>query len=39
VTVETPFDGERSRRIAQIVSEALDVPPAERSVFLAGACG
>jgi len=39
VTVETPFDGERSRRIAQIVSEALDVPPAERSAFLAGACG
>ena len=39
MTVETPIDGQRSRRIAEIVGEALERPPAERSAFLDAACG
>lgn len=37
-TEDAPIDGERSRRIAEIVNAALEVPPAERSAFLDAAC-
>lgn len=39
MTVETPIDGERSRRVAEIVGEALECPPAERPAFLDAVCG
>jgi tetratricopeptide (TPR) repeat protein len=39
VTVETPIDGERSRRVAEIVGEALELSSAERPGFLDAACG
>ena len=39
MTIEAPIDGERSRRIAEIVGAALDLPPAERGAFLDEACG
>jgi serine/threonine protein kinase len=38
-TDDTPVDGERSRRIAEIVGSALERPAAERSAYLAAACG
>lgn len=38
-TEDAPIDGERSRRIAEIVNAALEVLPAERSAFLDAACG
>lgn len=39
VTEDTPVDGERWRRIAEIVGEALDLPPAELPAYLDAACG
>lgn len=38
MTIEAPIDGERSRRVAEIVGEALELPPAERGIFLDEAC-
>ena len=39
VTVEMPIDGERSRRRAEIVAEALELPAPERASFIDAACG
>jgi serine/threonine protein kinase/tetratricopeptide (TPR) repeat protein len=39
LTVETAIDGERSRRIAEIIAEALHLPPGELPAFLDEACG
>jgi tetratricopeptide (TPR) repeat protein len=39
LTEDAPIDGERSRRIAEIVNAALEVPPAERAAFLDAVCG
>jgi tetratricopeptide (TPR) repeat protein/tRNA A-37 threonylcarbamoyl transferase component Bud32 len=39
LTIETAIDGERSRRIAEIVGEALHLPPGELPAFLDEACG
>jgi tetratricopeptide (TPR) repeat protein/TolB-like protein/tRNA A-37 threonylcarbamoyl transferase component Bud32 len=39
LTVETAIDGEHSRRIAEIVGEALRLPPGELPAFLDEACG